>query len=377
MPAGDDRAVEIAGDGDDAQPAPDDEEVEEQQDRAADEAALLGERRERRSRSRARGGSRDGSGSPPSTPRPSSPPAPIAVIDCVTLYVSAARVGVGVREPGEPLDLVRLQHLDARRRAGARGRRARRRARPTRRAARGAASGRRRRTARRRAPPRRRAPCRGRAAGRRAASARAPSPIAARIVRELADRAAAARRGSRRCARTNSTLPNSEGWNWNGPMSIQRFEPRIASANAKTNDHQADRRPVDRPSSTARQRSSGMSERDDEPDDADGGGDRLPDDEVVRVAGHVEARDPADRPQAVADERARRRAGAPSRAGGGDRRASRLDARRAARAERPASAIISPSSRADGGSALHAEELLEDLERRRRRRRRRRGRRSR
>ena len=35
-------------------------------------------------------------------------------------------------------------------------------------------------------------------------------------------------------ARTKSTFPNSDGWNWSGPMSIQRFEPRTASANPKT-----------------------------------------------------------------------------------------------------------------------------------------------
>ena len=45
-PTGDDSSVEVSGDGDHAQAAPDDEEVEEQQDRGADEPALLGERRE-------------------------------------------------------------------------------------------------------------------------------------------------------------------------------------------------------------------------------------------------------------------------------------------------------------------------------------------
>ena len=69
----------------DAEPAPDDEEVEQEQDRAADEAALLGERGEgevgrvlgevvepRLARAR-------------STPRPVSPPEPTAVIDWLTL----------------------------------------------------------------------------------------------------------------------------------------------------------------------------------------------------------------------------------------------------------------------------------------------------
>ena len=42
-PACDDRAVQIARDGDHPEPTPDDEEVEQEQDRRADEAALLGE----------------------------------------------------------------------------------------------------------------------------------------------------------------------------------------------------------------------------------------------------------------------------------------------------------------------------------------------
>ena len=35
-------------------------------------------------------------------------------------------------------------------------------------------------------------------------------------------------------ASTKSSLPNSDGWNWKKPMSIQRFEPRVASASGKT-----------------------------------------------------------------------------------------------------------------------------------------------
>ena len=46
-PPGDDDAVQVRRAGDHAKPAPDDEEVEEQQDRAPDEAPLLGERGER------------------------------------------------------------------------------------------------------------------------------------------------------------------------------------------------------------------------------------------------------------------------------------------------------------------------------------------
>ena len=47
MPARDDRAVEIARTRHDLQPSPDDEQVEQEQDRGAEEAALLGERGER------------------------------------------------------------------------------------------------------------------------------------------------------------------------------------------------------------------------------------------------------------------------------------------------------------------------------------------
>ena len=45
--AGDDRTVEVSRAGDDLQGAPDDEQVEQQQDRGAEEAVLLRERRER------------------------------------------------------------------------------------------------------------------------------------------------------------------------------------------------------------------------------------------------------------------------------------------------------------------------------------------
>ena len=46
IPPADDRPEQVAGDGDHAQPAPDDEQVEQEQDRGAEEPALLGERRE-------------------------------------------------------------------------------------------------------------------------------------------------------------------------------------------------------------------------------------------------------------------------------------------------------------------------------------------
>ena len=34
---------------------------------------------------------------------------------------------------------------------------------------------------------------------------------------------------------TNSTLPNSDGWNVKKPTLIQRFEPRVAAPAASTN----------------------------------------------------------------------------------------------------------------------------------------------
>ena len=43
-------------------------------------------------------------------------------------------------------------------------------------------------------------------------------------------------------------------------------------------------------------------DRDEHAGDTERGGDGLPGHEVVRVAGDVESRDPADRPEAVADE---------------------------------------------------------------------------
>jgi len=60
-----------------------------------------------------------------------------------------------------------------------------------------------------------------------------PSAIALSTVRKRPScRCRSARKPA--IARTNSSFPNSDGWNWSGPMSIQRFEPRTASANAYT-----------------------------------------------------------------------------------------------------------------------------------------------
>ncbi len=61
----------------------------------------------------------------------------------------------------------------------------------------------------------------------------APRPIAVATVRTSRMRRPRSTRKPA-IASTNATFPNSDGWNWNGPSSIQRFEPRIASANRKT-----------------------------------------------------------------------------------------------------------------------------------------------
>ena len=85
-------------------------------------------------------------------------------------------------------------------------------------------------------------------------------------------------------------------------MSIQRFEPRTASANAEDEHHEADRDAVDDPP-VAPVQARRDRDRDDQADAAERGGDRLARDEVARIAGHVEARDARDRPQPVGDER--------------------------------------------------------------------------
>ncbi len=60
-----------------------------------------------------------------------------------------------------------------------------------------------------------------------------PSPTQASTVRSSPIRRARSARKPER-ASTKSSFPNSDGWNWNGPMSIHRFEPRFASASTKT-----------------------------------------------------------------------------------------------------------------------------------------------
>ena len=194
-PAGDDRAVEVSGDRDDAQAAPHDEQVEQQQDRGADEPALLRERREDevggvlRKVVEARlaraldAAAREAAGADRRS-------------RLGHVVRQPARIAVGVREARQAGGLVRLQHLDARRRqkpehARSRARRRRRRATT------GAASAPRRGRARRSERRRRRGPCRDRAAGRRAPSARGRGRSRSRRCRARR-RGGRARRGSRR-----------------------------------------------------------------------------------------------------------------------------------------------------------------------------------
>ena len=83
-PGGDGGAEQIAGTGRDLQPAPDDEQVEQQQDRRTKEAALLGERREREV-GRVLGQVVEARLGGACDPTAAEAPAPTAVIDCSML----------------------------------------------------------------------------------------------------------------------------------------------------------------------------------------------------------------------------------------------------------------------------------------------------
>ena len=102
-------------------------------------------------------------------------------------------------------------------------------------------------------------------------------------------------------ASTKSTFPSSDGWNWMTPRSSQRFEPRTVSAATKTTTIRRQRRAVDELPGPAPDVERD-NRRDDEPDRSDRRRESLPDDEVVLVAGNVEARDAGDDPEAVPDE---------------------------------------------------------------------------
>jgi hypothetical protein len=59
------------------------------------------------------------------------------------------------------------------------------------------------------------------------------SPTAASTVRVCPIRRARSARNPAR-KRMRSTFPSSEGWSWNEPIEIQRFEPRTSAPTSTT-----------------------------------------------------------------------------------------------------------------------------------------------
>ena len=112
-PSGDHRPVEVPRDGHHAEPAPDDEQVEEQEDRRAEEAALLGERREDEVR-RVLGEVVEPRLAGLADAAPVDPAGADRGDRLVEVVREGRRVGVGVREPRQARRLVRLEHLDPR-----------------------------------------------------------------------------------------------------------------------------------------------------------------------------------------------------------------------------------------------------------------------
>ena len=109
---GGDRGERVAGDRDDLQASPDDEQIEQQEDRRADEPALLRERGEREV------GRVLGQVVEPRLCRlvdaATGEPAGADGRDRLALVPRRAlRILVGVEEAGQAVGLVRLQHLDA------------------------------------------------------------------------------------------------------------------------------------------------------------------------------------------------------------------------------------------------------------------------
>ena len=100
-------------------------------------------------------------------------------------------------------------------------------------------------------------------------------------------------------ASTKNVLPNSEGWNWNGPSVDPplRAAHRLGEHEDEEHERRSWRRRANPPVALVERRRD--EDRDDHAGDAEAGGDRLPGHVVVGVAGDVEAGDPADRPQPV------------------------------------------------------------------------------
>ena len=130
----------------------------------------------------------------------------------------------------------------------------------------------------------------------------APSPIAVKIVRQRVDPPGAVdeEAGDREHEEHLAELGRLE-------LDDAEVDPALRAADRLRGDeddeHQRERRRRRRASSAGARGRSGSSARDHEPGDADAGGDRLAHDEVVLVPGNVEARDPGDDPEPVADER--------------------------------------------------------------------------
>ena len=133
----------------------------------------------------------------------------------------------------------------------------------------------------------------------------APRPIAEKIVRQRVDPPDALdeESGDREDEEDLAELRGLE-------LDEAEVDPALRAADRlggdEDDDHQRERRAVDElpvPACEIDRDHGG----DDEPGDADRGGDSLTDDEVALVSGHVEARDARDDPEPVADERRCRR----------------------------------------------------------------------
>ena len=96
-------------------------------------------------------------------------------------------------------------------------------------------------------------------------------------------------------ASTNSTSPNSDGWNWKKPMLIQRVAPLLAAPSTSTNEQRAEQREVEHARQPAEPRRV-EEEHHRERDHADDRVERLP---VHRRAAGIVARDAVDRVEPV------------------------------------------------------------------------------
>ena len=70
-----------------------------------------------------------------------------------------------------------------------------------------------------------------------------PSSITRAVVSRLPVAAQPVDDEARRARRTSSTLPSSDGWKVKSGVSIQRLDPRVAVASAKTSTIEPIRKP--------------------------------------------------------------------------------------------------------------------------------------